>query len=143
MSAAFWFMVTVVAAVGLSLVAVFGWFDHKKKERETHYRSETVRKITEAGDAAAALQFLRELERSDALRSRGRTRLAGLVTIAAGVGLMIFLRNFVGFMPVSLPGGEPVAAIPAPMPIYLVGLIPVFVGVALLVYTEFMMKPPK
>jgi uncharacterized membrane protein YidH (DUF202 family) len=137
MSPAFWFMVTVIVAVGLSLVAVFGWFDHKKKERETHYRSETVRRITEAGDAAAALQFLRELEKSDSLRSRSRARLAGLVTIAAGVGLTIFLRNFVGFTP--LEGGNR----GAPVPIHLVGLIPIFVGVALLVYTEFMMKPPK
>jgi hypothetical protein len=142
MSPAFWFMVTVVAAVALSLIAVFGWFGHKKKEREANYRAETVRRITEAGDAAAALQFLRDLDKADAVQSRGRTRLAGLVTIAAGIGLMVFLRNFVGFTPVTLGDGAAVSTGPV-VPIYLVGLIPVLVGAALLVYTEFMMKPPK
>lgn len=137
MSPAFWFMVTVVAAVLLSLVAVFGWFSHKKKEREAHYRAETVRRITEAGDAAAALQFLRDLEKSDAWRSRSRTRLAGLVTIASGIALMLFLHNFVGFTPIDGGPSGPV------VPIHLVGLIPVLVGAALLVFTEFMMKPPK
>jgi hypothetical protein len=137
MSSAFWFMVTVIVAVGMSLVAVLGWFDHKKKESEAHYRAETVRRITEAGDAAAALQFLRDLEKSDALRSRSRARLAGLVTIAAGVGLTIFLHSFIGFTALDGGSGRP------PVPIYLVGLIPIFVGVALLVFTEFMMKPTK
>lgn len=126
MSSGFWFMVSVVAAMAMSLVAVLGWFSHRKREREAHYRSETVRRITETGDGGAALKFLEEVKKAEASRTRNGARLAGLITIAAGAGLTIFLAAFV------------VGA-----PVYLVGLIPVFVGVALLVFTEFILKAPK
>ena len=124
MSAAFWFMVTVVAAVGMSFVAVLGWFDHKRKEREAHFRSETVRRIMESGDSAAALEFVREIGKESALQVRSKARLAGLITLGAGIGLMVFL-----------------AALVSGAPVYLVGLIPVSVGVALLVFTEIMQRP--
>jgi hypothetical protein len=124
MPAPFWFMIAVIVAVSMSFIAVMGWFDHKKKEREAHFRNETIRRIAESGDSSAALEFLRELQRAEALQTRSKARLAGLVTIGAGAGLMFFLAQFV------------VGA-----PVYLVGLIPVFVGVALLIFTEFMMKP--
>lgn len=124
MPAAFWFMIAVVVAVSMSFVAVMGWFDHRKEQREAHFRSETVRRITESGDSSAALEFLRELQRAEALRTRSKARLAGLVTIGAGAGLMFFLFAFV-----------------VGSPVYLVGLIPVLVGVALLIFTEVMMRP--
>jgi len=126
MSGAFWFMVTVVAAVAMSLVAVLGWFNLRKKEREAHYRSETLRRITQSPDPAAAMAFLREVEKAEAARTRNGARIAGLVTIAAGVGLTIFLNA---------------AVFGAPRLFYLVGLIPILVGVALLVFTELIARP--
>lgn len=126
MSAAFWFMVTVTFAVTMSFIAVVAWFDHKKKEREARFRDDTVRRITESGDSAAALEFLRETQRAEAQQVRTKARLAGLITIGAGAGLMIFLAG-------SVDGP----------PVYLVGLIPALVGVGLLIYSEFMMRPTK
>jgi Flp pilus assembly protein TadB len=126
MSDAFWFMVTVVAAVGMSLIAVLGWLNVRKSEREAHHRSEMIRRITESRDSTAALELVRELEKADAARRRNGARLAGLVTIAAGAGLMIFLYA---------------AVFGASGPIYLVGLISILVGVALLVFTELIARP--
>lgn len=126
MSAAFWFMVTVVAAAAMSLVAVLGWLTLRKREREAHYRSEAVRRISESGDSAAALEIIRELQKAEVSRMRNGARIAGLVTIAAGLGLMVFLAA---------------AVVGAQGPIYLVGLIPILVGVALLIFTELIAKP--
>ena len=49
---------------------------------------------------------------------------AGLINIAVGGGLMIFL--------IALVAGAPV---------YLVGLIPLLIGVVLLIFSELMMRP--
>jgi hypothetical protein len=48
-------------------------------------------------------------------------KLGGLVTASVGIGLMIFLR-----------------AIVRAEPVYLVGLIPLFVGLSLLIYAYFL-----
>jgi fatty acid desaturase len=119
-------MVTVIAAAALSLIAVLAWLNLRKREREAHYRSEAVRRIVETGDAAAALEIIRELQNADTSRMRNGARLAGLVTIAAGIGLTVFLAA-------AVAGAE--------HPIYLVGLIPILVGVALLIFTELIVKP--
>jgi hypothetical protein len=83
-----------------------------------------TRKIAEAGDSGPILEFVRANERADAAKVRLKARVAGLITFAAGLGLMIFLHQV-----------APTTAV------YLVGLIPVFVGVVLLILSEFMMKP--
>jgi Flp pilus assembly protein TadB len=125
-SVAFWFMVAVVVTAGLSFVSLVVWLGQRDKERkaqEAHYRNETVRKIAESGESAAALEYLREIDRAQAQRTRNGLRLGGLITIAAGVGLMVFLHQLVA------------------RDVYLVGSIPVLVGVAILVYTELFVKP--
>jgi Domain of unknown function (DUF6249) len=124
MSAAFWFMISVVGTAMLSFLTVAVWLSERTKERDAHYRHETIRKLAEAGDSAGALEYLRETERSNAAGVRSKARLAGLITLAAGVALTIFLHQ-------SVPG---TAA-------YLVGLIPLLVGVAFLIFTEIMAKP--
>jgi hypothetical protein len=60
---------------------------------------------------------LREEEKIGARRTREGLKLAGFITCAVGLGLLIALR-----------------AIIPDMPVYLVGFIPLFVGVALLAY---------
>jgi hypothetical protein len=124
MSAAFWFMIAVVATAGIAFVPVVVWLAERTREREAHYRSETVKKIAESGNAVAALEYLREIERAEALRERRKARIGGLITIAVGAALMIFLYQL-------MPGTA----------IYLSGLIPLLVGVALLIGSAFMMKP--
>ena len=107
-----------VAASGMwAFIAVVSWADIRRKEREAYYRHETMKKISEMpGESGLAL--LREDERNTALRRRENIKLGGLITSAVGVGLMIFLR-----------------AVDSHEAAYLVGLIPLLVGFALLSYS--------
>lgn len=113
----------------VALFAVFipmvTYFDSRRKEREAFYKAETLRRLTEASGegAKAALELLHEEERLKALRSLEGFKIGGLVNIAVGVGLLIFLRMMLGGGP-----GSP----------YLCGLIPLFIGAALLAYGLFM-----
>jgi nucleoside recognition membrane protein YjiH len=122
------FMFLSVGSIALfSFIAVAAWADARRREREAYYKSETLKKIAEAQGAGtgSAIEFLREeaLRRAEEKKSAERHRregikLGGLVTAAVGIGLMIFLR-----------------AIEGDKPVYLVGLIPVLIGVALLAYS--------
>lgn len=106
-----------VAASGMwAFVAVVTWADIRRKEREAYYKHETIKKISEMpGESGLAL--LREDERNAARRRRENIQLGGLTTSAVGIGLMIFLRG-----------------VDTQKAAYLVGLIPLFVGFALLAY---------
>ena len=110
-----------VAASGMwAFIAVASWGDSRRKEREAYYRHETMKKISEM-PGETGLELLREDERLAVRRRRESIKLGGLVTSAIGAGLMIFLR--------AIDNGEPV---------YLVGLIPFFSGLALLAYHYFL-----
>ena len=87
--------------------------------REAYYKSETLKKIAEAQGptANAALEFLREQEKVRAQPTREGIKLGGLVTVAVGLGLFPLLR-----------------AVEPNQPVYLAGLIPLLIGLALLVY---------
>ena len=107
-----------VGAIALfSFVAVATWSDNRRREREAYYKSETIKKLSEMqGDDGLAL--LREEENRAVRQRREGIKLAGLVTTAVGIGLMVFLRGV----------ARDEAA-------YLVGLIPLLVGFALLAYS--------
>ena len=124
MPAAFWFMVAVTGTAVFAFISVAIWVEGRTKEREAHYRSETVKKIADSGNADAALEYVREVERADAVSVRNKTRLGGLVNLAVGLALMVFLHELV-----------------AGTAVYLAGLIPLFIGVVLLLASEFTMKP--
>jgi len=124
MSAAFWFMIAVTSTAFFTFISFIIWFEGRRKEREAHYRDEMARKIADAGESGPILEFVQANARADAMQVRLKARVGGLITFAVGVGLMIFLQQLV-----------PTAAV------YLVGLIPVFIGVVLLILSEFMMKP--
>jgi hypothetical protein len=119
-NALFMVFLPILMVAVFSFVSVAVWSDARRKEREAFYRSETLKKIAESsGDGAtAAAGIMREQERVESRRLREGLKLGGVVTLAAGAGLMIFLRgtNY----------GEQ---------LYLVGLIPLLVGIALLVYS--------
>ncbi len=114
-------LVGVFGSIALfSFLAVASWSDNRRKEREAYYRSETLRKIAEmqGTGAGTALEVLREEDRIGRRRRQEGQRLGGLITTAVGIGMMVFIR-----------------AIETKESAYLVGLIPLLVGLALLTYS--------
>jgi len=117
-----------IGAVSLFVVFIplVSWIDSRRKEREAFYKAETFRRVAEssAEGAKAALEMFREQERQVRTKTREGMKIGGLVNLAVGIALLIFLR--------ALVGNEPV---------YLCGLIPASVGAALLVYALFLAPP--
>jgi hypothetical protein len=122
------FSVTSIAL--FSFVSVAIWASERRREREAYYRNETARKIAEmqgvGGDSA--IDFLREEEKVAARRRTEGLKLSGVVTFAVGIGMMLFLKALYHDEP-----GDPV---------YLVGLIPLLVSVALLAYSYLLAPTP-
>ncbi|HEY2470982.1 MAG TPA: hypothetical protein VGI45_24520 [Terracidiphilus sp.] len=117
--------VGAIALFGIFLPAVT-WMDHRQKEREAFYKAETLRHISEApGEGGnAAVQLLREQERIKTLKAREGLKIGGIINIGVGLGLIIFLRALIGNQPV-----------------FLCGLIPGFIGVAMILYVYVMARP--
>jgi hypothetical protein len=116
----FVFPLIVIIAV-LAFVPVIVWVQARRKEREAFYRSEIIKKIAESPASGAALGYLRENEQLKNRRIREGIKLGGLITSFVAIGLTVFLRAII-------PGE----------PIYLVGLMPLLAGVALLIYAHFL-----
>ncbi len=115
-------IITMVAVFTFASVAV--WTDNRRKERESYYHHETLKKLVEQpGDVSQRIldEFRRDEIRQDRLRQDG-LRLGGMITSVVGVGLIIFLRAL-------LPD----------LPIYLVGILPLLIGVVLVAYS-FMIR---
>jgi hypothetical protein len=112
-----------------SFISVAVWSSQRRREREAYYRSEALKKIadTQGTGSVSALEFLREEDRIATRRQREGQQLGGLITIAVGTGMMIFLH--------AMP--DPDAHF-----VYLVGLIPFLIGVALLAYAYLLAPKP-
>jgi len=108
-----------------TFVAVAAWSGNRRKEREAFYKSETLKKIAETQGAggATAIELMREEEKRDQRRRIEGQKLGGLITIAVGIGLMVFLR----MMPDTAEDKA-----------YYVGLIPLLIGFVLIVYSYFL-----
>jgi hypothetical protein len=120
------FLVPIIGSIALfSFLAVASWSDARRKEREAYYTADALKKIADssAEGAKSAVEYLRE-QNSMAVRKRVEgLKLGGLITAAVGIGLMIFLH-----------------AVEHEEPAYLVGTIPLLIGLALLVY-GFVLAP--
>ena len=122
-------LVPIVLFVSLFTFLVFAvWFGTRQKEREAYYKSETLRRITEASSdgAKAAIELLREDERLKRIKDREGVKIAGVVCVATGIGLTILLLTLEGARP-----GSP----------YMVGLIPGLIGAAFLIYAYKLAAP--
>jgi ferric-dicitrate binding protein FerR (iron transport regulator) len=108
---------TVSAASLFTFIAVAAWSDARRREREAFYKSETLKKVAESPAGASVLELIREEHRLATARRRDGLKLGGLINIAAGIGLLVFLRLLV-----------------RDEALFAVGLIPMLIGVALLVH---------
>ena len=132
-------IIPVIAIIALfTLLSIATWTNARKKEREAFYRSEVRKKLIEnwsGENAEQLLKLMREQSKSPELhqwlnlaedesdnprRRRERLLLAGLITTAIGGGTLIFLKT----MPEAVEASN-------------VGLIPLFVGLAILIYSLF------
>ena len=98
----------------------------KRSEKKDFYKNETIQRIAASPDGAASvLEYLREEKLQAAKKRWERLRLVGLILTAASPGLMIFLffSN---------------RADHDPDPDYLIGLIPLLIGAAMLAYTYWL-----
>lgn len=116
---------TITSLAVFSFVAVVVWSQERRREREAYYKSEMLKKIAETQSAGGsfAIEYLRETEKSATRRQREGLKLGGLVTVAVGISLMIFIGAITRH---------------DPDPAYLVGLIPLTIGLALLGYAYFL-----
>ncbi len=102
-----------------SFVSVAAWSDARRREREAYYRSDTLKKLAESQNAAAApiVELLREQDRREVRRRREGIKLGGLITTAVGIGVFPLLR-----------------AVEHDEPVFLAAFVPILVGLALLSY---------
>ena len=120
-----------------TFLSIAAWSNARKREREAFYRSELRKALIEkwGGDSPEELvNLLRDDAKNAELRqlldvsgegkqngARRRSEgllLAGLITTAVGVGMLIFLKT-----------------LPTPQPASNIGIIPLIVGVAILIYS--------
>jgi hypothetical protein len=119
-------LIPIVGSIALfSFLAVAAWADARRKEREAYYKGETLKKIAESSveGAKAAVELMREQQNNIGKRRLEGMKLGGLVTAVVGVGVIILLR---GLVPDE--------------PVYLTGIIPLLIGLALLTYV-FLLVP--
>ena len=118
---------TLIPIAGIAFVTIVVWLDVRRKEREDAHRAELLRKIADTqGDAAQkVLDVIQEQEYQAHVRRREGIKLGGLITLAAGIGLGVFL-----------------GMIERTDPVWAVGLIPVLIGLALIVYVGFLSPKP-
>jgi hypothetical protein len=122
-----WLFLSVGAvALFAVFIPVTTWIASQRKEREAFYRAETVRRITEASGegAMAAVELLREQDRIERAKKHEGLKIGGLINLGIGLALIVFLHMLI-------PGEY----------VFLCGLIPGMIGVALLTYVFLLAKP--
>ncbi len=115
------YLVPVVGSLAVfGYLAAHEWTESRRKEREEFYRSETLRRYSEGNQPDMLAQFLAEEKAARhemRVQQRESLRLGGLVAMMAGIGLGVML-----------------AGIAPEHRLYLVGLVPFLVGLAVLIY---------
>ena len=125
-------MVAVAAIIAVfTFTAVAVWSENRRRERESYYRHELFQKMLDqpGGSVQGVLDMMKTFAKDEESKRRRKEvegmKVGGLVTTAAGIGLLVFLFFLV-------PGRA----------VYLVGLIPLLVGFALMTYSFAIAKTP-
>lgn len=120
------------AFLAIGAVALFGIFlpfttylESRRKEREAFYKSETIRRIAEApGDGGkATIELLHAQNRIAMAKTREALKIAGIINVGVGVGLIPFLGALVNWN------------------VAMCGLVPACIGMAMLVYVFVLAAP--
>lgn len=121
-------LIPIVAIIAVfTFIAVASWSDNRRKEREAYYRHETYRKLIDGEQGSDQVrELMREEDRQRHRRRIEGLKLGGLVTGAVGLALMVFLRQIV-------PDEQ----------VFLVGGIPLLIGVVLLAYVYLLAGKPE
>lgn len=101
------FMFLAVSAVALfSMISIASWSDARRKEREAYYKNDMLKKLTESQGpgAASALELMREEARLFSIQKQQGLKIGGLVMVAVGIGLMVFLHALIQCEPIYLCG---------------------------------------
>ena len=127
-------IVSVFTFTGV-VVSIAIWTDARRKERDQLYRSELLKKIAE-GPGPAAEQVLAVLREEDARKQR-RVReglmLAGLILVMLAIGVVI-----AGIAAVVRGTNHP-----REESLWVLGLIPLMIGLALLIHAKFVVRTPR
>jgi len=116
--ASIFFFLAIGAIALFTFLSVATWAGTRQAEREAYYKAEMMKRIAEiGGERSPAIDYLREQERIAAAKRAAGFKIGGLINVAVGIALMILLHELVHAAPV-----------------YLTGMFPLLVGVALLVY---------
>ena len=119
-----------IGAVSLFVVFIplVTWIENRRKEREAFYKADTMRRLAESSGegAKAAMELMREQDRLTRIKTLEGMKIGGMINLGVGVGLVIFLRALLG-----AGQGSP----------FLCGLIPGFIGIAMLAYAFFLAAP--
>ncbi len=128
----YWFLILipVVAIICVfTFVSIDTWSENRRKEREEYYKNETLQKMLNGSPESAETvrQLIREeeerLEVNRRVSQKQGLLLGGTITSVVGLGLGIFLYYLVD------------------EPVFLVGLIPLLIGVVLTAFGAFMSAP--
>lgn len=123
MTGEFLFIFLAIGAVAMfTFLAVVTFVENRAKERIEYYKHETFKKLAEQTPEKSmqVLEAIRQDQRSAYRKKLEGMKLGGLITTMVGITLGIFLYWMTG------------------MPVALVGLIPLGVGLAMLLYAFFM-----
>ncbi len=123
----FVFLIPITGIVAFfAFLAVLVWTRHRRRERDAYYRHELGKQLVEKGVPGEEISaVLRQESRDLWLNRREGLKLGGLLTLLAGVGFMLAF---------AWMDDEP---------IWMIGWIPVAIGLALVIYGLLLAPKPE
>src|SRR5262245_4026633 len=121
------FFIPIVLFISLfSFLAVAFWAVSRRRERESLYLNETVRKLAELHGQPAVFDYLRASEQIRVARMHAALAIGGIFAACGGAGMIIFMYNVEDIREEG---------------VYWLGLVPLLVGLGLLAYSRLAAKP--